>query len=51
MKEDLLAYCYAHKKEFLLDVGESGLEEFNCLIVLIEEGDITSMEQLHEYGI
>lgn len=51
--EDLLDYCYKHKDEFIKDFDsvQEGLEQFNCLIVLIEDSVIISIDELKEYGM
>lgn len=48
MKQELLTYCYRHQKEYVYDVGQ---REFDCLIVLVEDGDVTSYEELASYGM
>ena len=48
MKQELLEYCYRHQKEYVYDVGQ---REFDCLIVLVEDGDVTSYEELASYGL
>nr|WP_308545878.1 hypothetical protein [uncultured Lachnoclostridium sp.]DAF89810.1 MAG TPA: hypothetical protein [Siphoviridae sp. cteLh2] len=53
-KQELLDYCYEHEHNFKADlmcVGEDYEEQFACLLFLIKEGDITSFEQLKEYGM
>jgi hypothetical protein len=48
MKKELLEYCYKNQKEYVYDTGQ---REFDCLISLVEEGNITTFEQLSEYGM
>jgi len=48
MKDELLKYCYSNEKEYIYEVGK---REFDCLIALVEEGNITTFEQLAEYGM
>lgn len=48
MKKELLEYCYKWEREYVYDVGK---REFDCLIFLVEEGNVTSFEQLAEYGM
>ena len=42
--QELLTACYEHQDEF------SG-REFDCLISLVDEGDIDSWEELAKYGV
>ena len=48
MKDKLLKYCYLFERDY---VGEVGQREFDCLIALVEEGNVTTFEQLAEYGM
>ena len=48
MKEQLLSLAYANQDEVF---GSSELDEFDCLIVLIEDGYIKTFEELAEYGV
>jgi hypothetical protein len=48
MKEQLLALAYAKQDEVF---ASSERDEFDCLIHLIEEGDIKTFEELAEYGV
>lgn len=52
-KNKLLEYCYENEDCYINNSEriEEGQEQFACLILLIEAGDITSIEQLHEYGM
>jgi hypothetical protein len=53
-QDELLSYCYEHKKQYIIDGSDdidTAVEEFDCLIGLIEDGTISSMEQLAEYGM
>jgi len=47
MKEQLLALAYEQEDEF----GSSERDEFDCLIALIEDGTISTFEELAKYGI
>lgn len=46
--KELLEYCYKFQREYIYEVGQ---REFDCLINLVEEGYITTFEQLKEYGM
>jgi hypothetical protein len=48
MKEQLLALAY-DMEDFVF--GSSERDEFDCLIALIENGDITTFEELAKYGV
>lgn len=53
-KDDLLSYCYKHKKQYIFDSSDDvneGIEQFECLIDLVEDGTVSSMEELAEYGM
>lgn len=53
-KDDLLYYCYKHKKQYIFDGSDDvseGIEQFECLIGLVEDGTVSSMEELAEYGM
>lgn len=53
-KEELLTYCYEHKRQYIIDSGgdiDTAVEEFECLIGLVEDGIVSSMEELAEYGM
>lgn len=46
-------YCYKYRKEFLRDAyasGEDGVQQFECLIVIIESGTVKPSE-LPSYGM
>jgi hypothetical protein len=52
-KEDALTYCYLHENEFKAAAfarGEDGVEQFDCLISIIESGTIQPNE-LPKYGM
>ena len=54
IKDKLLDYCYKYKSKFIADLYESdeeGQEQFDCLIMLIQDGTINSIEELKEYGM
>jgi len=48
MKEQLLALAYAKEDEVF---GSSERDEFDCLIALIEDGDVKTFEELATYGV
>ena len=48
MKDQLLKYCYKNQMEYVYEVGQ---REFDCLIDLVEDGTVTTFEQLVEYGM
>jgi hypothetical protein len=48
MKKELLEYCYNYQKEYL---AENGQREFDCLIALVDDGTVSTFEQLAEYGM
>ena len=53
-KDELLSYCYEHKRQYIIDSGDdidTAIEEFECLIGLVEYGSVSSMEELAEYGM
>lgn len=52
-KQEAIDYCYLHENEFKADAyesGENGQEQFDCLIVLLEDGTIKP-EELADYGM
>jgi len=49
-QEELLAVCEKQKREYLYDTG-FGEREWDCLIMLIEDGTIDTWEKLAKYGI
>lgn len=48
MKEQLLALAYLKEDDYVEEVGQ---REFDCLIALIEDGDISTFEELALYGV
>ena len=48
MKEKLLALLYKKQDEVFLN---SERDEFDCLVHLIEDGDINTFEELAKYGV
>ena len=53
-KSELLSYCYEHKRQYIIDSGDdidTAVEEFECLIASVEDGTVSSMEELAEYGM
>ena len=49
-QDELIAVCEQQKREYLHDTG-LGEREWDCLIMLIEDGTIDTWEKLAEYGI
>ena len=52
-KQEALDYCYLHENEFKADMyesGEDGQEQFDCLIVLLQD-EYIKPEQLADYGM
>lgn len=47
-KEELLDIVYADRKAYIAEVG---VREFDCLVMLVDDGTITTVEQLKEYGV
>ena len=47
---EAIAYCYRHKNDFLKDFGDGGQRSFDCLISIIESGNIKPSE-LPDYGM
>jgi hypothetical protein len=48
MKKELLEYCYKYEKDYVYEVGQ---REFDCLIALVDDGTVSTFEQLAEYGM
>jgi hypothetical protein len=48
MKNELLALAYEKEDDVF---GSSERREFDCLISLIEDGTISTFEELAEYGV
>jgi hypothetical protein len=48
MKEQLLELLYKKQDEVFLN---SERDEFDCLVALIEDGDIKTFEELAKYGV
>jgi hypothetical protein len=46
MKEQLLALVYEQEEDYIEEVGQ---REFDCLVALIEDGTIDSVEELQKY--
>lgn len=52
-KEEALAYCYKHENQFKSDMyaeDQDGVEQFDCLIVILEGGTIQPKD-LPDYGM
>ena len=47
-KEQLLEYCYANAKDYIYLTSQ---REFDCLIALVEDDDVTTFEDLANYGM
>jgi hypothetical protein len=47
-KEKLLEYCYKNKKDYIYITSQ---REFDCLMSLVEDGDVTTFEDLGMYGM
>lgn len=47
-KQELLDACFKNRKNYVYECGQ---REFDCLISLVEDGTISSWEELAEYGI
>lgn len=50
-KKELLNVLYGQRDEFVRQFDHEGLEQYNCLIYLVECGEINSLEELYEYGL
>lgn len=48
MREQLLSLLYLRQDEVF---ANSDRDEFDCLVSLIEDGDIKTFEELAEYGV
>lgn len=52
-KEEALAYCYKHERQFKADAyaaGEDGERQFDCLIEILE-GETIQPKDLPGYGM
>lgn len=55
-KEQSLEYCYKHKSKYISELiiagddPETAIENFNCLIALVEDETVT-YEDLADYGM
>jgi len=49
-KDDALAYCYKHQKEYVSDFVGDGRRAFDCLISIIESGHC-KLRELPDYGM
>ena len=47
-KEKLLEYCYNNQKDYIYITSQ---REFDCIISLVEDGDVTTFEDLYMYGM
>lgn len=53
-KEELRALCEEKKREYVADLvkqGMNGWREYDCLVYLVNDGTISTFDQLAEYGI
>lgn len=51
--EEALTYCYEHENQYKSDCyacGDNGVEQFDCLIVILESGTIKPSD-LPDYGM
>ena len=50
---DLLSYCYANREEYIrsFDSINEGVRLYDCLVDLVEDGTVSSMEELADYGM
>ena len=59
VRDNLLYLVYNQKDDYIAGFGEDdededkhgGHRQFECLVALVEDGTITTKEQLSEYGI
>jgi len=51
-KDEALAYCHRHREEYVrgFDSVDDGIRQFNCLVELIECGDVDP-NGLADYGM
>lgn len=49
-KKDALKYCWENEENFINDVGYGGKEQFDCLIMLLED-DVISPVDLPSHGM
>ena len=55
----LVEYCRAHRERYIRDSLEprdrdrfdEAIEEFDCLVGMVEDGTVTTMEELFDYGM
>jgi hypothetical protein len=50
MNKQLLDLLYSKKNE-VYAMSDDPIDEFECLVRLIEDGDIKTFEELAEYGV
>ena len=54
MKDELLKLCYQKENEYKADMylcGENSERAFDCLIAIVEDGTISTFDELSSYGI
>jgi hypothetical protein len=49
MRDQLLKLLYSKRREILAEADDP--DEFDCLVVLVEDGTIGSFEELAEWGV
>jgi hypothetical protein len=51
-KSEALDYCYDHRDEFIrgFDSVDEGIDQFNCLITILESGTIDP-DEIFDYGM
>ena len=49
--EELLQYCYTHKKQFMLDHDWWSEESFKELIDMVKDGTLSTRDHLSKYGM
>jgi hypothetical protein len=56
---ELVKYCCTHREQYIRDSLEprdrdrfdEAIEEFDCLVGMVEDGTVSTMEELYEYGM
>lgn len=56
---ELVEYCWAHRERYIRDSLEprdrdrfyEAIEDFDCLVGMVEDGTVTTMEELFDYGM
>ena len=55
----LVEYCWTHRERYIRDSLEprdrdrfdEAIEDFDCLVGMVEDGTVTTMEELFDYGM